>query len=542
VIRSIVAHDRREPVAVGAGGNRSAEQLLADAALASVSLRSMRAGEVAVACADRYLLTVALLGAWSAGRAVALPPNGQDSAVRAVAELPTTAVLLHDHDGAEVGVDVRSMLGAGRPGSLTLSGVDPERHLVTLWTSGSTGAPQPHRKSAGQILGETFLLQHELAVPSGCRFLATVPSLHIYGLLFGVLLPLSSRGAFFRESPLHAEAVAAAASGFGATHLVSTPAHLRGLLVLDSLPGVKRAFSSGAPLPARVREELAERLGLAVTEIYGPTETGGIARRDEGVEAWRPFSGVTVAVDGEGRLLVDSPLLARGAARPFCVGDRASLEPGGFLLQGRADDVVKVAGKRVALAEVEARLLAVPGVTDAVAIALPVAGPRGTEILAAVAGRCVEERQVRAALLEWLDPVTLPRRIRVVDHLPRQPNGKIARGAIEALFRIEPGVLAYETVSGGAADRSFQGHFEGCPVLPGFVQLLELVLAPSKRRWPDLGVLRKVKRLKFRRTIGPGETLQVRLKRASDGPQIDFEIANGENACTSGTLDFGTTP
>ncbi|MGA8890644.1 MAG: AMP-binding protein [Anaeromyxobacteraceae bacterium] len=420
--------------------------------------------------------------------------------------------------------------------------MEASRHLVTIWTSGSTGAPLPHGKSAGQLLGEASLLRDALGVGPGCRVVATVPSLHIYGLLFGVLVPLAARGAFARESPLHAEAVAAIVRATAATHLVSTPAHLRGLLVLDSFPGTIRAFSSGAALADAVRAELSTRLGLEVTEVYGSTETGGIGVRDAMGDAWRPLPGVSVALDEEGCLVIDSPFLGRDVERPFPVGDRASLESGGFRLLGRADGVVKVAGKRVALAEVEARLLDVPGVTDAVAIAVPVAGARDNEILAVVAGAGLEGPAIRAALLRWLDPVSLPRRIRVLDRLPRGSGGKIPRDVVLALFQPNAEVLGFEISAGGPDAPSFLGHFDGAPVLPGYVQIIELVLAPARRRWPDLAGLRKVKRLKFRRPIVPGETLRVRIVRTSSAQRIDFEIMDRLAACSSGTLEFGAPP
>jgi acyl-coenzyme A synthetase/AMP-(fatty) acid ligase len=542
VIRALVPHRPGDPVAFGEGGARSAADLLADASRIARALERFPPGELTLACEDRYHAAAALLGSWMAGRPVALPPNGQDEAVRAAVRASPSGVLLHDRAGAEDGVDLRSLLD-GPAGSSALPEIPEGRHVVTLWTSGSTGAPQRYPKTAGQILGEALLLPRLFGIGPGARIVATVPAHHIYGLLFGVLAPLAAGGALGRTSPLHAEAVAAALRGAGATHLVSSPAHLHGLLVLDALPRLDRAFSSGGALASDVRGRLASRLGLSVVEIYGSTETGGVAHRDEADGPWIRFPGVEVSIGDDGRLRVESPFLPPGSPRPFVPGDLA--EPAGagaFRLLGRSDGVVKVAGKRVALAEVEARLLSLPGVRDAAVIAVPSTGMREVELRAAVVAPGQDEGAIRAGLLAWLDPVTVPRRIRLVDALPREATGKIPRERILAILAPEGEVLEFDHRLGDSAAPWFEGHFERFPVLPGVVQLVELVLRPARRRWPDLGDPVRIRRLKFQRPIRPGETLTVQISRPAGEARLDFQITCAGQPCSSGRFDLGAPP
>jgi acyl-CoA synthetase (AMP-forming)/AMP-acid ligase II len=387
-----------------------------------------------------------------------------------------------------------------------------------------------------------------------------VPPHHIYGLQFGVLVPLRAGAVMVRSGALLAEEVMAALARHGVSVLATVPAHLASLGAADRAPPLSVAYSAGAPLPETTARALRERHGWPVVEVYGTTETGGIAWRRAGDEAWTPYPGVTAAAGPDGGLLVDSPWLEAGRAGPFPVPDRVELRPGGgFVLLGRMDGVAKVAGKRVALREVEERLLALPGVRDAAALAQPSSGLRGEEIWVAVAADGQTPERLREALSALFDPVVLPRRIRVVEALPREATGKLARERLRAVFdapaaprtRVDP--EAEERVPAGdgrdarrltftvPADlRWFEGHFPGDPVLPGVAQLDGLIARQVERLWPDAGALRAVSRLKFSRVIRPGDRISVLLERDGARGVVAFSIDAREGRCASGTLVFGS--
>ncbi len=88
----------------------------------------------------------------------------------------------------------------------------------------------------------------------------------------------------------------------------------------------------------------------------------------------------------------------------------------------------------MALAEVERRLLAIEGVKDAAVMAADVGGARGHEVWAAVVSPSLDKKSIREALRRWLAPVAMPRRIALVEALPREANGKLPKHALEALF------------------------------------------------------------------------------------------------------------
>lgn len=397
--------------------------------------------EVVVICRDRYRFTVALLAAWRRGYSVALPPNPQPETMRVMRERPGVRTVVHDTDDGH-GIDVRdpSVVAAAR----AKLGIEPfvpiefapDRLLATVYTSGSTGEHAACAKTAAQLLGEARVLADTFSLADGSRVLAMVPPYHIYGLLFGVLVPLSSGSALYRHTPLHAEEVASVLDA-GVDVLVTVPAHLRALtLAPASQRPASRVFSSGAPLSPEVAADARRRFGWTITEVFGSSETGGVGWRESGGEgAWTPLPGVEVSATEDESIVVRSPFLSPRASGPFVGADRVRVESDGrFVHLGRADGVLKIGGVRVSVAEIERRLLCTEGVRDAAVLAVEVGGARGYEVWAAVVAPGLDAAAVRAALREWLAPVAMPRRVRMVDALPREPSGKLPRAALEGLF------------------------------------------------------------------------------------------------------------
>lgn len=556
---------RPEPrleVAFGPGGARTVADLERDVLRVARALPGPAAGShLAILCGDRYRFSVALLAAWHRGHAAALPPNERPATLAALLELPHVLELVHDTDEPR-GLDLRPLLGeagaGGVPDPRPPLAFEPDRVLATVYTSGTTGAPQGHAKTAAQLLLEAAVLGRALDLGPGVRVGATVPPHHLYGLLFGVLAPLARGAAFSTETPLHAETVAASVRERTIGVLVSVPAHLRTFSVLEpgALRPLDRVVSSTAPLDAETARDLEVRHGLRVTEFFGSTETGGLASREQARSpVWSPLEGVRVEIGAGGALLADSPFLPPDAPRPLRTGDLARLEGAGFVHLGRADGVVKVGGKRVDLAAVTERLLSLPGVADAAVTAVPAGGARGHEILAAAVAPGWTADRLRRALASWFEASTLPRRIRIAGALPRASNGKLPRDALLALFGILGEVRRLEVLGREREDGPrgtthvvhlrvpedlayFQGHFPERPVLPGVVQLVTVVRAEIAAVAPALGSLRRVLRLKFRRIVGPGERLRLALTFRPDGRHVDFVLDRDGDACSAGTLEY----
>ena len=156
------------------------------------------------------------------------------------------------------------------------------------------------------------------ALGPGTRMLATAAPQHLYGLLFRVLWPLAAGRPFLRTPLLHPEELVPTMDE-GDFALASTPLALRRLAERAELTSraaqCRAVFSSGGPLEAGVARRVADALGAPPYEVYGSTETGGIAVRQQwaGDEAWQPLPGVTTALDPETeRLVVTSPFVSGG--------------------------------------------------------------------------------------------------------------------------------------------------------------------------------------------------------------------------------------
>ena len=91
----------------------------------------------------------------------------------------------------------------------------------------------------------------------------------------------------------------------------------------------------------------------------------------------------------------------------------------------------------------------------------------------------------------------------------------------------------------------FRGHFDGLPILPGVAQLTEILMAIVRERHPDCGPVKSIRRLRFRRPILPGETIDIEfdIERAADpakGPlkEVRFEMTTGTARVAGGTLSW----
>lgn len=322
--------------------------------------------------------------------------------------------------------------------------LEPDATWAYLFTGGSTGSPRIWSKSPRNLLMEAANLAKAFQIEKDDVILATVPPNHIYGLLYSVLLPLVSGASVSVRTPSFPHEIVQAIDETRASVFVSIPAHYRALQAIK-IPThcIHRAFSSGGALSQADDHAFFQSTGIAVTEIYGSTETGGIAYRQRGAgqKTLRPFSYVDVRLDGE-TLDVRSEFLSDELHMDehgyFSTTDRvAPAGRDGFEILGRSDGVVKVGGKRVDLSNIRQVILDIDGVEDAYIFSVPVTSGRENEIIGIVAGK-VDPDAISKGIKEALPLYALPRRLKVVDRIPMSATGKYNRPAIEKIFNLGP--------------------------------------------------------------------------------------------------------
>lgn len=485
------------------------------------------ATRVLVTCQQRSAFTAALLGAWQAGLAVELPPDTEATTVARLAHEPEVLLVLDDDTAS-------SMQGTPMP---RLRRIEEGEPLVLLHTSGSTAAPRRFVKTARALLGEVDAL-HRTFGHAPATFLATVPPHHLYGLLFGILLPLRRGATVVDEPTLFPGDVLAALRAHDVTVLVSTPTHLRALTAMPRpWPRGLVVLTSSAPLPPALHESLAREQGWIVHDVFGSTETGGVATRTEPGARWRPLAGVVVRAGlPDGHLEVDSAWTSVSRA-----DDRVRVaDDGTFEHLGRLGHVVKVGGKRVDVTVVEAALRRIPHVTDA-AVLVQDDALRGSRLVAFVAGLPAGATEtVRSALAAEFDAVLVPRRI-VIGPLPREASGKLRRERLLALVAAprDPDERDVDAIL-DAKSAYFHGHFGSAPVYPGAATLTN-VAAMVRTTWPDLGRITRLQRIRFQKPLGPGAPLQVLLRRAARSVHFELRLVGDPESAppaVTGRLEF----
>lgn len=547
-----------QTVGISDGGVVSRAQLLRQVAVvARWMLDQPDASDVTVAVKTRLHAWVALLSCLTVGRKARLIPFGQlDSLAHAHRPLLVSRSADSEPTPTRPTLELDALAAAAPDSAFAaFPPLEPHRGVVTLLSSGTTGEPVEHTKTAEQLWSEVDVLQRELGWNEHDVVVATVPSHHLYGLLFTVLLPLRSGAPLVLQRAVEPElfhplALARVVQSTRATRLVTVPAHLRLLLEAEvELPGLRQVICSAATLEPRWAREFEKRFGAEVIDVLGSTETGGLAVRRAAVDTpYRPLPQVRLHVDDDEQLWVNSPFAGNGAvdAPPLRTGDRARVIASGQIEHlGRDDGVVKVGGKRVSLQEVESCAKRVPGVRDAVARAKSVLGLRGTDIWLLVEASGVSSRDLKERLRDELDPVFVPRRIRIVDRFPLSVRGKLESARFDEIFdpSLATQLLGSTAVSNDAfsvtlmiprSSERFDGHFPGDAVFPGVAQLTDLVLPAVRKHLPQLRITRWT-RLKFTARILPGARVTLLVQRVAQG-KWRFEISEGQALCCSGIL------
>ncbi len=318
---------------------------------------------------------------------------------------------------------------------------------IHMFTSGSTGKPKDVIQRMTEFNEDNaFVFSKWSEEFQKRKLVATVSQHHIYGFLFTIALPFAAGVPFRRkriEFPNEFEKLTDERY-----MIIAVPAFLkRTNEVEDKLPlNDPFIFTSGGVLLPEVAKKTNEVFGFWPVEVYGSTETSGIAYRQSknGLE-WTPFDNAQIWKNEDGCLVIKSPYIKDPAG--FATADLVDIHPDGrFILMGRADSIVKIEEKRVSMAEVENRLLQTGLVRDVCVVAM---NDRRQYLAAAIAFNDAGKKKFEGVkkfdinmffhdfLMDFFENVVIPKKWRFLDALPSDLQGKHKKLEIQALFAKE---------------------------------------------------------------------------------------------------------
>jgi acyl-CoA synthetase (AMP-forming)/AMP-acid ligase II len=413
-------------------------------------------------------------------RVLVVPPGGAAPAARAAAvELPIIE--------AAFDVDGRLELEHAAGQALTPSELeppDPDRVALVLHTSGTTSRPKlvplRHRNLTASIsnISATYALGPEDVS------LCLMPLFHVHGLIASALSTLATGGTVVIPPRFNPFEFWSLIDDHAVTWYSAVPTIHQLVLGRDrnrgpATPGgrsLRFARSCSSALSADLVRRLEEHLGVPVLDAYGMTEAAHqMASNPLPPAVPKPGSvglptGVEIAILDEkgdelgrgptGEVAVRGPNVMDGyEANPsanaeafsgtwFRTGDQGVLDPDGYLtLVGRIKELINRGGEKISPREIDEVLLQHPSVAEAVAFGVP-HETWGEEVAAAVVLRkddgdeaatpappAVGEKELIAFSRQRLADFKVPRRIHIVDQIPRTATGKIQRRSVAASFQ-----------------------------------------------------------------------------------------------------------
>ncbi len=317
----------------------------------------------------------------------------------------------------------------------------PDDMMVYLFTSGSTGKAKLVPKTFANLMTEVRYLKELLTTTEDDIYLPLVPSFHIYGLLYTVLLPLYTGSAIRLDIPFSPLNILEDGMLQKTTMVIANPSHYSAMNPFlkqfkeNDFSHIKYCISSTMPVDQDIIVKMHGTLNIRLIEFYGSTETGGIAyRKFYKAKIWRFFPQIKWKLESH-ELMVSSPMVSSDGSQDKTseiwhgTGDLVDYheEIEGFSLLGRMNQIVKVAGNRVSCLEVEKVIREIPDVQDVVVIGVSSETIAGEELLAYLVAQNEIGiiKKVKQFCRSKMPDFKVPSRFMIVPTIEKGANGKV---------------------------------------------------------------------------------------------------------------------
>ncbi|MGV6846841.1 MAG: acyl--CoA ligase [Marinibacterium sp.] len=393
---------------------------------------------------------------------------GYDGPALAAAEkYGLTMVRLSVPEGAPAGA---FELSSESMGAVASNVPDDSDVALILHTSGTTSRPKIVPLLQSNVFASAHNIRDALALTQADRCLNVMPLFHIHGLIAAVSASLAAGASISCAPGFNALRFFAQMEAVAPTWYTAVPTMHQAILSraernreIIERAGLRFLRSSSASLPAPVMAELAATFGAPVIEAYGMTEathqmcSNPLPPRDQKPGSVGLPAGPEVRIADEtedrligahdtGEIVISGPNVTPGyegnpdanaktffeaaGKRWFRTGDQGSFDDDGYLhLTGRLKEIINRGGEKISPLEVDAVLLAHPGIAQAVCFSLP--HPKLGEDIAAAAvlrdGASVTGAEIRAFAAQRLADFKVPRQVLILDEIPKGATGKILR-------------------------------------------------------------------------------------------------------------------
>lgn len=321
--------------------------------------------------------------------------------------------------------------------NLTMPKINDNEAEILLFTSGSTGKPKIIEKYVHlfdrQIAVEYKLLKERI---QGSVMYSTVNHNHLLGLMYRLLQPFAFRMPFFEYSLVIPEQLQKIDTDYT---LISSPAFLRFLDPNLAYPQARVIFSSGGKLPTKSGQNAQNLLQCEVMEFYGSSETSAIAYRSFPQQNWFLLEGIEFKQHEKDEcLMISSPFLL--SSEWYKLEDKVRLNSDSFELLGRIDRVAKIGDKRVSLTQIEYLCLELSEIEEVKALVISDEIRESVGIVAVLSEqyRHLTNKEALALLRQHLryriELIALPRKIRCVEFMPMNEQGKLNLQQLGRLF------------------------------------------------------------------------------------------------------------